>query len=126
MVVSDVEKFVRRENVDRYRRLLDAARMKGEDTGRLESLLAREQQKQRDAGDPIESDAPRLVPHQGETEPSTTGEAEMNMLARQQHLERYRHELDNVRDPATRLRLLKLLEEEEAKEPPQPLRLKAE
>jgi hypothetical protein len=58
MVESNVDKFVRRENVDRFRRLLEAARMKGEDTRKLEHLLAQEQQKQRDAGDPIESDAP--------------------------------------------------------------------
>ena len=46
----------------------------------------------------------------------------MDWVVRQQCLERYRRELANVRDETQRLRLLKLLEEEEAKEPPRSAR----
>ena len=41
----------------------------------------------------------------------------MDRLVRQQYLELYRQELANVWDETQRLRLLKLLEEEEANEP---------
>jgi len=46
-----------------------------------------------------------------------TREAAMDRLVRQQYLERYRRELTTVRDQVQRLRLLKLLEEEESNEP---------
>ena len=47
----DRDKFVRRQNVTRFKRLLETA-LDETDRQRLLKLLAEEQQKQKDAGDP--------------------------------------------------------------------------
>ena len=47
----DMDQFIRRQNVERYSRLLD--RVTEElDRQKISNLLAGEQQKQKDAGDP--------------------------------------------------------------------------
>jgi hypothetical protein len=49
---ANMDRFIRRENVERYRRLLE--RVTEElDRQKIFDLLAEEQQKQRNAGDPI-------------------------------------------------------------------------
>ena len=49
---ADVERFIRCQNVERYRRLLE--RVTGEsDREKILNLLSEERQKQKDAGDPI-------------------------------------------------------------------------
>jgi hypothetical protein len=45
-----MERFVRRENVRHYRKMLSQAKTKAE-RGRIKKLLAEEEQKQREAGD---------------------------------------------------------------------------
>ena len=52
-VDTAIERFIRLENVKRYRRLLEAV---SDETERavIFELLAKEQQKQKDCGDPIE------------------------------------------------------------------------
>jgi hypothetical protein len=50
-----MERFVRRENIRRYRDLLQRATDPRE-RGRIERLLADEQRKQRDAGDETEDE----------------------------------------------------------------------
>lgn len=52
-----MDSFIRRENIKRYRKLLETAKNEAE-RARLEKLLAEEQQKQADAGDNLE-DPPR-------------------------------------------------------------------
>ena len=54
-VDTAIERFIRLENVKRYRRLLEAV---SDETERavIFELLAKEQQKQRDCGDLIEND----------------------------------------------------------------------
>ena len=46
-----MDKFIRSQNVKRYRRLLE--RVTENQTGNRYHLLAEEQQKQKDAGDPV-------------------------------------------------------------------------
>jgi hypothetical protein len=50
-----MDRFIRRENVKRYRELLKATKDEVE-RQKILVLLAEEQQKQRDAGDKIEED----------------------------------------------------------------------
>ena len=52
-VDTAIERFIRLENVKRYRRLLETVSNKIERAVIFE-LLAKEQQKQKDCGDPIE------------------------------------------------------------------------
>jgi hypothetical protein len=54
----NMEEFVRRQNVERYRRLVESVSEDGSLTGETKqrtilTLLAEEQQKQKDAGDRI-------------------------------------------------------------------------
>jgi hypothetical protein len=48
-----VDRFIRRENVKHYKALLKAATDEAE-RERVSKLLAEEEQKQKDAGDPVE------------------------------------------------------------------------
>jgi hypothetical protein len=48
-----MDRFVRRQNVERYRHLLETVTQESE-RQRILTLLAQEQQKQKDAGDPSE------------------------------------------------------------------------
>ena len=48
-----MDRFVRRRNVERYRHLLETVTQESE-RQRILTLLAQEQQKQKDAGDPSE------------------------------------------------------------------------
>jgi hypothetical protein len=47
-----VDQFIRRQNVERYRRLLQRVTEES-DRQKVINLLAQERQKQKDAGDPI-------------------------------------------------------------------------
>ena len=47
-----MDKFVRSQNVERYRRLLERVSDKS-DRQQITNLLAEERQKQKDAGDPV-------------------------------------------------------------------------
>ena len=51
--MSGMDRFIRRENVKHYRELLKTVKDEAE-RQRILKLLAEEQQKQKDAGDPIE------------------------------------------------------------------------
>ena len=47
-----MDRFIRRENIEHYRRLLERVTAES-DRHKILNLLAEEQQKQKDAGDPI-------------------------------------------------------------------------
>jgi hypothetical protein len=49
---ANVDQFIRRQNVERYRRLLQRVTEES-DRQKVINLLAQERQKQKDAGDPI-------------------------------------------------------------------------
>jgi hypothetical protein len=49
---ADMERFIRRQNVKRYRRLLERVTEES-DRQKILNRLAEERQKQKDAGDPL-------------------------------------------------------------------------
>ena len=49
---ANVDGFIRSQNVERYRRLLERVTEQS-DREKIQNLLAEEQEKQKDAGDPI-------------------------------------------------------------------------
>jgi hypothetical protein len=49
----DMDQFIRRQNVERYNRLLDRVTEES-DRQKISNLLAQEQQKQKDSGDPLQ------------------------------------------------------------------------